>query len=226
MQDLLTGLQTANAVALGLLHRERTGQGQHIVVNMMQVAASALVYHGSRWLLTGVAERPRGNAHAGLVPYDTYRCSDGWLVIACGNDRLFQALCVALGITPDAKWVANAGRVADRLGVDAAVAAAVRDLTVADADARLAIAGVPAARVADVGAALRHPVVETVSVTHPQLGEVPLPGPWIRTRDTQVEFRAPPELAVDRDGVLAEVGFTSAEVAQLSYDGAFGVCLR
>src|SRR5688500_5960574 len=74
--DLVAGLLAVQGVLHGLLHRERTGEGQRIEVDMMQAQAACLVYHYSRYTVTGEAETPRGNAHKGLVPYGVYRCPD------------------------------------------------------------------------------------------------------------------------------------------------------
>jgi crotonobetainyl-CoA:carnitine CoA-transferase CaiB-like acyl-CoA transferase len=220
--DLLAGLQAAQAATLGLLHRERTGAGQHVVVNMMQVASAALVYHGARALLTGEVEERRGNAHRGLVPYERYACSDGHLVVACGNDALFAALSEALGLPDVPAWRTNAGRVSRRGDVDAAVAGALVGLTVEEADRLLADAGVPAAAVRDVGEAAHHPAVRTARVRHPELGDIELPGPWLYTADTVLDPRPPPALGAHGDEVLAEVGYAPDEVGRLAALGAFG----
>ena len=75
--DLLAGLFAVQAMLQGLLHKERTGEGQKIVVNMLQVQASCLAYHASRYAVTGEVGQQRGNSHFGIVPYDVFECADG-----------------------------------------------------------------------------------------------------------------------------------------------------
>jgi crotonobetainyl-CoA:carnitine CoA-transferase CaiB-like acyl-CoA transferase len=220
--DLLAGLQAVQAVLLGLLHREKTGEGQKIVVDMLQSQLSALVYHASRHALTGEAEQRRGNAHRGLVPYDVFPCSDGWIALACGNDGIWRRLREALALVDDPAWRTNRGRVAARADVDRAVSAALAVLSMAEADRLLADAGVPAGPVLDVGQVRAHPAVQEVAVDHPILGRIPLPGPPIRTLTTRTEHRAPPQLGADRDHVLAELGWESARIADALRAGAFG----
>lgn len=220
--DLLAGLQAVQAVLLGLLHRTTAGTGQKIVVNMLQVQLGALVYHATRHAVTGESEIQRGNAHRGLVPYDVYRCADGWLALACGNDAIWSRLVAALSFDARPEWSTNAGRVAERAAVDAAVSGALSTRTAAESDALFAEAGVPAGRVLDVAAVRAHPATHDVIVAHPTLGALPLPGPPIQTETTRVAHRSPPELGADRDGILAELGWGSQEIERAASAGAFG----
>ena len=93
--DLIAGLLTTQAVLFGLLHRQRSGTGSWTVVDMMQANVGSLVYHATRHTLAGDAGPRLGNAHAGLVPYDTYKCADGWLAVGCGNDAI-SAWCAGV----------------------------------------------------------------------------------------------------------------------------------
>lgn len=220
--DLAAGLLAVQAVLQGLLHRERTGQGQRIEVNMMQAQAACLVYHLSRFAVTGEAEAQRGNAHRGLVPYDVFRCADGWLALACGNDGIWQRLRHGLAIEDRPEWRGNLGRVADRTGVDGAVAAALARLSVAEADALLAGVGVPCGPVLDVAGVARHPAVRSAVVDHPVLGPTPLPGPLLSTATTRTDHRPPPALGADRDAWLAALGYDAEAIRRLLDAGAFG----
>lgn len=221
--DLTAGLLVVQAVLHGLLHRAHTGEGQRIEVNMMQAQAAALVYHVSRYTVTGEVETPRGNAHRGLVPYDVYRCADGWLAVACGNDRLWQRLVGALGLPERAEWATNLLRVADRAGVDAAMRGALLPLSVADAEARLVAVGVPVGPVLGVAEALDHPAVRTIDLSVPGLGDVRVAGPILRTATTRAAHATPPVLGADCDEVLREAGYREEDIDALAVRGAFGV---
>jgi CoA:oxalate CoA-transferase len=219
--DLVTGLYAVQAALLGLLDRERTGRGQKVVVNMLQAQASCLVYHATRCAVTGEIDVQRGNSHAGIVPYDVYRCADGWFVVACANDATWARLRDALDLPDVPAWRASAGRLADRAAVDAAVQARLAGQPGAALDALLAQARVPAGPVLTPDQTLAHPAVEKVIIPHPFLGPLAVPGPAIRTRTTRDRHEAPPALGGDTDSVLAEIGLLDDKAA-LAAAGAFG----
>lgn len=220
--DLLTGLLATQAVLLGLLERERTGRTQKIVVNMMHAQAAALAYHATRWLIAGEVEEQRGSAHRGLVPYDLYRCSDGWLALACGNDGMWRRLVPALGLPDEPGWARNADRVANRAAVDAVVAEKLAALRVADADALLAKAGVPAGPVLTMDRTLAHPAVDIVTAEHAALGAIAMPGPPLQTVTTRSQHSPPPTIGADRDAILAELGYDDVGIRRLIDGGAVG----
>ncbi|MEZ4316046.1 MAG: CoA transferase [Myxococcota bacterium] len=203
--DLTTGLFCTQAILLGLLHRERTGEGQKIVVNMMQAQANALAYHASRWFVAGSEDVQRGNSHGGLAPYDVYACRDGWLALGCGNDAMFERLRQALRIAPEPGWATNAGRVADREALDRVVSAALSALSVAEADALASRAGVPASPVNRPSEAAAHPAVSLTEVDHAVLGPMRMIGPALRTATTRTHHVAPPEPDADRASILASL---------------------
>lgn len=220
--DLNAAQLCVQAVLMGLLHRERTGEGQKIVVNMMQAQVAALTYLASRYTVAGELETPRGNQHRGLAPYDLYPCADGWLAVACGNDAIWQRLREALGLPDRDVWQTNTGRVADREALDGALREALGALSVAEADRRLSGAGVPVGPVLDTAEALAHPAVRRVRVDDPVWGQVELPGPSFTTATTRSAHRAAPALGADRDAVLEELGYEPTDVERLTEAGAFG----
>jgi crotonobetainyl-CoA:carnitine CoA-transferase CaiB-like acyl-CoA transferase len=220
--DLVAGLLVCNAILHGLLERERRGRGQRIEVNMMQAQAACLSYLASRYTLAGEVETRRGNAHRGLVPYDVYACKDGRIALACGNDRIWERLRAALGIAEVEAWRTNPGRVERREAVDAAIAGALATLTVAEADARLAAADVPAGPVLGIPDVVAHPSVEMIDVPHPVLGTLRVVGPIVRTSTTVSDHRPPPALDADRDAILRDAGYDAPSIGRLAAAGAFG----
>jgi crotonobetainyl-CoA:carnitine CoA-transferase CaiB-like acyl-CoA transferase len=220
--DLFTGYDTVKAVLLALLHRERTGEGQRVVVNMLQTQGAALVYHASRCAITGESEVKRGNAHRGLMPYDLYPCLDGWLAVACGNDGMWQRLRGALDLPDRAEWRTNGGRLANREALDHQMREVLGAMTVSEADARLAHANVPSGPVNDVASTLEHPALHRITVEDDVLGAVALPGPSVQLRATRARHETPPTLAADRDDVLGDLGYAAPQIDALRERGAFG----
>ena len=95
--DVICGLFAAIGILAALRHRERSGEGQHVEVDLLSCALAALVNQASAYTLAGVVAQPMGNAHPSVAPYELLRCADGMLVLAVGSDRQFGALAAVLG---------------------------------------------------------------------------------------------------------------------------------
>jgi crotonobetainyl-CoA:carnitine CoA-transferase CaiB-like acyl-CoA transferase len=115
--DILTGLYSVNAILAALHLRDRTGQGQHIDMGLLDVATAFMANQAMNYLTTGVAPARIGNAHQNLTPYQVFDCADGWIIIATGNDAQYQRLCALLGLDGMAtapEYLTNADRIANR----------------------------------------------------------------------------------------------------------------
>jgi len=115
--DLFTGVYSAVGILAAVQQRERTGRGQHIDMALMDVATSVMANQAMNYLTTGDAPDRMGNAHPNLVPYAVFDCSDGWIIIATGNDAQYRRLCDVLGLPALADapaYATNADRIANR----------------------------------------------------------------------------------------------------------------
>ncbi|MEU8192780.1 CoA transferase [Microbispora amethystogenes] len=154
--DVLTGKDAAIGVLAALAARANTGRGCHVEVNLLSSLLAALVNQAQGYLETGVPPGRMGNRHPSIAPYETLRCRDGLLAVACGNDGQFARLTRVLGepgLAADERFATNASRVANR---EELVAALERLLAAADAtewQERLTAEQVPAGCVADIGEA-------------------------------------------------------------------------
>ena len=154
--DVLAGLFAVVGVLAALRHRELSGEGQRVEVDLLSSLLAALVNQASAYTLAGVVPMRLGNAHPSVAPYELFQTRDGQLVLAVGNDRQFAALCevlVAPELADDPRFADNGARVANR----AALQIALEELLAARAAAEwaelLTAARVPAGVVNDVGAA-------------------------------------------------------------------------
>ena len=95
--DVMAGLHSAIGILAALHHRDQTGLGQEIEINLLSSALSALVNQTSAYIAGGVVPTRMGNAHLSLYPYEPMPTGDGDLIIAAGNDRQFRKLAEALG---------------------------------------------------------------------------------------------------------------------------------
>ena len=95
--DVMSGLQSVIGVLAALRHRDATGQGQHVEVNLLSTALAAMANHSSTYVAAGSVPFRMGNAHPSLFPYEPLPCSDGELVVVAANDPQFRKLAAALG---------------------------------------------------------------------------------------------------------------------------------
>lgn len=115
--DVLTGLYACIGIQAALHERFQSGKGQKLDISLYDSAVSALVNIGSNYLMSEKAPVLLGNAHANIVPYQTFKTLDGEMVIAVGNDHQFQALCHVVGkpeYAADERYQTNPDRVAHR----------------------------------------------------------------------------------------------------------------
>jgi crotonobetainyl-CoA:carnitine CoA-transferase CaiB-like acyl-CoA transferase len=115
--DVLAGLFASVGILAALRHRDRTGEGQRVEVDLLSALLAALVNQGSAHTIAGAIPSRLGNAHPSISPYELYDTGDGQLVLAVGNDRQFTTLCEVLGapgLGTDVRFASNGERVAHR----------------------------------------------------------------------------------------------------------------
>ena len=160
--DIFTGLYGVIGIQAALAERERSGKGQHVDLSLLDVGVAVLANQAMNYLIGGTVPQRLGNAHPNIVPYQVFPASDGHLIIACGNDRQFAALCQALDLgdlAADPAFATNPARVGNRATLCARIAAATAARTRADILSVLERAGVPAGPINTVGDALAEPQI-------------------------------------------------------------------
>ena len=116
--DIQTGLYATVAIQAALLARHHTGRGQYIDISLLDVQVATLANQGMNYLTTGVSPKRMGNSHPNIVPYQTFKAKDKEFIIACGNDKQFKDLCIAIGLTElleDQRYIKNQDRVKNRV---------------------------------------------------------------------------------------------------------------
>jgi crotonobetainyl-CoA:carnitine CoA-transferase CaiB-like acyl-CoA transferase len=195
--DIFTGLYGTIAVQAALAERARSGRGQHLDLSLLDCGLAVLANQATNYLLGGVVPHRLGNAHPNIVPYQLFPASDGHLIIACGNDRQFAALCRVLGqegLAQDPDYATNPARVANRARLVPVLAGATARLTRAELIAALEKAGVPGGPVNDVAEALADPQVAARGLRIAPEGIAGLRSPMRFSRSPLVTDRAAPAL--------------------------------
>lgn len=154
--DVITGLHAVYGILAALRHRDRTGEGQHVEVNLLSSLLSALVNQSSAYVAAGVVPEILGNDHPSIAPYSVYQAADRSLVIAVGNDGQFRALVDVLGcpeLADDARFATNPARVANRDPLRELLESALAGRTASEWQEKLTQAGVPCGVVNDLAGA-------------------------------------------------------------------------
>lgn len=226
--DITAGLQATVAILAALQHRERTGEGQYIDIALFDTQLGWLANVASSFLLSGEPPQRYGNAHATVVPYQTFATADGHLMLAVGNDGQFAALAAALGEVgwaADERFATNPARVQFRDELIPALAAHFRQLTTAEWIERLLAVGVPCGPVNDIPTALADPQAQarqmTRTVTDGSGEEIRLVGPVAKLGRTPAQiFRPPPRLGEHTDEILQEkLGLSAEDICALDRAG-------
>ncbi len=145
--DILTGIYGVIGIQAALKLRAETGRGQEVDLALFDTMSAVLANQGLNYMVSGTSPKRFGNRHPNLVPYETYQCSDGHIIIATGNDRQFQSLCEVLGIPDIATsdlFESNAARVANLEAMARVLNEATAAFTRQDLIEQLTAAGVPA----------------------------------------------------------------------------------
>jgi crotonobetainyl-CoA:carnitine CoA-transferase CaiB-like acyl-CoA transferase len=154
--DVITGLFAAVGVLAAVRHRDRTGEGQRVEVDLLSSLLAALVNQGSAYTLAGAVAGRMGNAHPSIAPYELFPTADGDLVLAVGNDKQFAALCEAVGapeLARDERFATNGARVAHRRALRDGLVVRLAGRDAAAWVAALSAVGVPAGQVNDIAGA-------------------------------------------------------------------------
>ena len=222
--DLTTGILCALGVSNAIIQRQRTGLGQRVDGSLLETAVSLLAFHAEGYLLTGALPRALGSGHPSLSPYRNFKCRDGqWIFIAAANDRFWQKLAKALGLSDlaaDPRYQKNQGRVANRAELEGILEKTIGELDREPLLKRLEEADVPATPVNTVDQVMNDPQTAELGivqrVTHPKLGEIPVVGtPLHFSRMSPGVRRAAPLRGEHTDTILADLGYSPAEIKTL-----------
>jgi glutaryl-CoA transferase len=241
ISDVVSGLFGAVSVIAALLGRERrrgvtdAGQssdrgagspstgGQRIDVSLLQSTLAVLVNQAQNALITGAQPRRHGNAHPNIVPYETFATADGEIAIGVGSERQWARLGPAIGLpalATEARFATNGDRVERRGDLIPILAGRFATDTTSSWLARLDEAGIPAGPILDLPAAFASAQATALGVRapleHPVLGRVDQVAPPFELAATPASVRTPPPLLGEHTGeILAEAGYSAAEIAAL-----------
>ena len=221
--DMVSGLYCAQGITAALLARERFGKGQRVDIGMLDTTAALLTYQAANWFATSKVPQRQGNRHATIAPYETFTTADGEIVIAVGNDGIWERFCAAVDLpelAADPRFKTNKDRMENYDAMRPPIDRAFRVRTSAEWIAILNAAGVANGEVRDIGQMLSDPQLAArnmvATLMHPTVGATKVIGAPIKLSENEASLRTPPPvLGQHTEAVLEEIGYDAAAIAEL-----------
>ncbi|MFG1488684.1 CaiB/BaiF CoA-transferase family protein, partial [Oceanospirillum sp. HFRX-1_2] len=229
LTDVLTGMYATTGVLAALAARERTGEGQHIDVALMDVQVACLANQAMNYLVSGNSPTRLGNAHPNIVPYQSFETSDGYMILAVGNDDQFAKFCQEAGqpeLAKDERFATNAQRVGNREALIGILEPLIRSRATADWIAALEALSVPCGPINSIGEAFDDPQIKArqmqIEIPHPTAnsGHSPSVANPLKMSGTPITYDNPaPLLGEHTRKVLEEAGLTPDQIENLLEKG-------
>jgi crotonobetainyl-CoA:carnitine CoA-transferase CaiB-like acyl-CoA transferase len=228
--DIMCGMYASSAILAALHSRTQTGEGQYIDLALLDTQVAWLTYEGLNYLTSGEVPKRRGNEHPNIVPYKTMPCTDGYVILAVGNDGQFRRFCEFAGrpeLADDPRFATNANRVRNREELYPILDDLTRRKSQQEWVDGLSALGVPSGPVNTLDQVFADPQVRhrEMQVQMPydgsQGGKVDLIGNPIKYSGTPVTYRRPPpKMGEHTEPVLEEaLGLDATEIRRLREQG-------
>lgn len=197
--DVLTGLYACIGIQAALLERVKSGRGQKLDISLYDSAVSSLINIGSNYLMSEKIPDALGNNHANIVPYQTFKTSDGEIVIAVGNDNQYKALCNVLE-TPelgtDTRFVTNPERVKHRKQLVPQLQKVFTKKSTAYWQTQCQMHNIPCGPIQNLEEVTKDPQLHAremfISTDHPTAGSIKMIGSPLKLSRTPVTYRQHP----------------------------------
>jgi crotonobetainyl-CoA:carnitine CoA-transferase CaiB-like acyl-CoA transferase len=226
--DLTTGMYATIAICAAIANRAVTGKGQWIDVALLDSCVAFLANQAMNYFATGESPRPLGNAHPNIVPYQTFKTADGALILACGNDNLFNKFCDVAGcahLAKDPRFSTNGERVNNRDEITRLLNGIFLKRPTREWVKLLDEAGVANGPINTIEKVFEEPQVQSrgmkIELPHAVAGKVPLVASPMKFSGTPIKHEVPPPaLGQHTDEILGGVlKKNEAEIARLKAAG-------
>ena len=228
MGDILGGLHLTIGLLAAVHARTLTGQGQRVDISLMDSVIAATENTAIKYLESGKIPPRMGNRYAAVSPYDAFQVKDGKIIIAAGNQKLYEKLCTEIIGRPDMitdpRFTDMSGRLANQDAIKEVIEEKLADLTMDEAVDLVLSKGIPAGPILDISQILRDPQVKDremfVQMEHPTLGPITVNGCAIKLDDTKPSVRTPAPALGQHNGKIYHdlLGLTEEDIVRLRDD--------
>ncbi|XP_069586311.1 succinate--hydroxymethylglutarate CoA-transferase [Ranitomeya imitator] len=199
MTDLATGLYAHGAIMAGLLQKRKTGKGMHIDCNLLSSQVACLTQIAANFLNGGIEAKRWGTAHGSIVPYQSFKAKDGYLVIGAGNDQQFSTVCRITDLSElidDPRFKTNKLRVQHRKELLQVLTARFSEKTTSEWLELFEGSGIPYGPINSIKQVFSEPQVAhnglILEMEHTIAGKISVPGPAVRFSNFNMSARQPP----------------------------------
>lgn len=229
--DIVAGLMLGKTIVAALFARERQGIGQKIETSLLEAEVACLINTGSNYLLGGKIPGRWGNAHPSIVPYQSFKTRDSFLVVGVASEGIWRRFCHVIErpeLADDARFAKNPKRVEHRAELISVLTDLFLERDTSTWITLLGDAGIPCSPVQTIDQVFGSPQVHhremLVQVQHPTAGTLPMAGLPVKLSATPASIRlAPPLLGQHSEEVLqAWLGMDEDAVANLKSAGVIG----
>lgn len=226
--DVVGGMSCAIGVLAAYANRLKTGVGDKVDIALVDAMVSSLEIINIIYLNTGRIPTRIGNRYEAIYPYDSFQAQDGYVIIACGNDKLFGLLKQSLNISEleNSKFNNNIARVTHHAELKAILERWTRERPVDEIVDQLLAAGIPAAPINTIDRVTKDPHIAVaremfVDIEHPVAGKITMTGNQVKFSNNKASIRMPaPTLGQHNHEILKELlNYSDAEIEQLISDG-------
>lgn len=226
--DLMTGMYATTGILAALNYRNATGIGQHIDLSLLDTQIAMLANQGMNYLVSGNIPLRKGNGHPNIVPYQTFSCNDGEILLAVGNDQQFKKACFVLALAylaEDDRFESNSDRVVNRNSLIPKLAKAFLTQSCQHWLKLLLKAGVPCGPVNNIQQALNDPqvkhrnlVFEMVDKNNQKVPQIANP---LNFSKLDLSYQFPPPIlgASTKDVLTQELNLSDAKFTELMTKG-------
>lgn len=229
MGDILGGMNLVIGVLAAVHARSRTGTGQRVDVSLVDSVVASLENAYIRYFKSGEIPVRNGNAYASIAPYDTYQAQDGYVVIACGNQKLYEKFCREVVDMPwmitDERFLDIPLRVKNNEVQKKYIEKWTTRHTVADIVDTVLAKGIPAAPIYDVRQITEDEHIAKaremfLEIEHPVIGRMKVNGNPVKLMDMMPRINCPaPTLGQHNEEILGRLSYTAEQMEELRRDG-------